>query len=119
MTRTLATLLSALLLAGCFVSEARHREAADHWKGAPETLLVRVFGKPDTTRETDDARYLTWVRDRAPIHPGTPEQPIAPGHRHYCATTFTVSEGHVTDWKSSGNYCVARSTAPSKIAFDR
>jgi hypothetical protein len=115
-----------LVIAGCATSE-NYGKRLDTWMGSKESSLVAIWGTPDSFYEADGIRYLTYRSNNSGYVAGIPPRTSTTyingkaytntvgGTQGYiynksCSTTFTVTNGIITNWKFKGNDCTA--TAP-------
>lgn len=124
--RLFILLAFALTIAGCATSE-NYGKRLDTWVGSKESSLVATWGTPDSFYEADGIRYLTYSSNNSGYVAGIPPRTTTTyingkaytntvggtqGYMHNksCSTTFTVTNGVITNWKFKGNDCTA--TAP-------
>lgn len=117
-------LLLVIFLLGCATTAGYERKLAS-FNGATELELIRAWGPPQQTYETNGFKFLTYSSSRIISVPG-----VAPnytttvmGNTAYtqrvggyggmtasrsCQTTFELKEGIVVSWKWQGNDCKSR-----------
>jgi len=87
-------MLLILFLTGCVISPD-YDESLQQWIGASQESLINIWGNP------------------ASIDFITPNQQLmvyfqtGPNGETFCRTTFTVTDGDVTDFGFEGDNCVA------------
>lgn len=109
--RYLLLLAMVGVLAGCASSTA----VLQNWVGAPESELLRRWGKPNRVTETaEGGKVLEYAKERFAIVP-TPRPSDFPGqitrmeyveYQFWCRTRFEVSgEGTIVGFRYEGNDC--------------
>lgn len=87
-------LLVVLLLTGC-VSSPDYGQSLQMWMGASQESLINIWGDPASVSFiTPNQQLLTYFQ--------TDEN-----GNEFCRTTFTVTDGDVTDFAFTGDNCVA------------
>lgn len=121
--KNVLALFVAFLLVGCATTE-NYEKILRSWIGSSEGALISSWGAPDSNYTSGDRTYLTYVRSGSMTIPGTAPtyQTQVIGNTAYttsyggspattiglhCKTTFTVSNGRITNWRYQGNHCVA------------
>lgn len=116
-----------LLLCGCAATSANYNRGLQRWVGQPEVELYQQWGSPDNVFYlTPDEKVVTFMQvDNGPIagktNPYTGEvyypaittpnydyPTNAESQMYYCRTSFTITNGVVTDYSFNGDDCVAR-----------
>ena len=125
MSKIFVVFAIALLATGCVATRTveNYEATLDTWIGAPEAHLIGQWGPPDKFYSLDDdTKFLTYVWANTSTIAGTPpsysttfygdtayttayggSDPIT--IRRRCETTFTITDGLVTDWSWQGNNC--------------
>lgn len=119
-----ATLLAQLVLSGCATTEG-YKKVVNIWVGQPEVELVRSWGAPLRTYETEKAKFLVYYSQRDVFIPGSPttypndfDESGTAFQQSYggvpdrtltysCETSFEVIDGVIVSWSFRGNDCVA------------
>ncbi|MBR1605497.1 MAG: hypothetical protein IJ660_05280 [Alphaproteobacteria bacterium] len=82
----------ALLLSSC-ASSPDYSESLQVWIGANQQSLTNAWGNPATINYlTANQQLLTYFQ-------------ISPNGEEFCRTTFTVTDGSVTDFEFEGDNC--------------
>ena len=112
----------ALLLSigACAVSNNTYNERMQKWIGQPEYELYNRWGMPDDVFYISDSRkIITFVRVYHGHHQNVYKnevnyQAINSGYQSnnnaypdYCRTSFTITDGVVSAYTFSGDYCVS------------
>lgn len=119
------TLLAVLLLCAC-ASQKKYEAMLDTWIGKSERELVETWGIPDKQYQLDaGTRMLAYVKRRTATYPGSSVSScygniagravastciggLPPETRTFhCETTFSLVDGRVARWGTSGNDCAA------------
>jgi hypothetical protein len=108
-----------LFLGGCAAGSGAYERGLQKWIGEPEQALYQQWGAPSNVFYiTPDRKIITFthISQKAVTDPYTGEvsyQAInsgyetSTGYPYYCRTSFTVTDGFVTDYTFSGDDCVA------------
>lgn len=115
--------LIIFMLAGCSsVSSGNYERGLQKWVGQPEQELFQAWGMPGNVFYlTPNTKEVTFTHvDRGPIagdttpygsmyYPGLDAgYETSPGYKtYYCRTSFTITNGQVTNYSFSGDDCVA------------
>ena len=110
MARLAAALLAMAALAACVDTLAQRRAFLATKVGEREIDLVREFGVPTRTYDTDGHHFLAYVETYQVVDPGywDPIMPIMtpPAVYNYsCTTTFEIANGTVQSFTLAGNGC--------------
>jgi len=114
----------ALTLVGC-ATTAGYEKILNSWIGADELKLVRSWGPPQQTYESQGRKFLTYASSRNVYVPGMAPSytttvigntaytdPVGgtPGYNvsKRCMTTFELESGKIISWRWKGNDCKAR-----------
>ncbi len=82
----------ALLLSSC-VSSPDYEEQLQVWIGANQQSLTNAWGDPATVNYiTPNQQLLTYFQ-------------MSPDGAEFCRTTFTITDGNVTDFAFEGDDC--------------
>lgn len=108
--KCLLTGLALLLLAAC-ATKGNYAKLIDSWVGATELELVRIWGAPEQTYETDGRKFIVYTinehsssKIRQTGDALTPSASIKTIRLH-CETTFELSGGIIQSWNKKGNAC--------------
>jgi hypothetical protein len=110
-------------LASCATS-ANYEKILASWTGHGETDLLDSWGPPASVFESNDTRYLTYIRGNTTLFPGAAPsyQSTIVGNTIYtnqiggmsplivnrhCKTTFAIRDGIIRSWRWEGNACKA------------
>ncbi len=110
MARLAAALLATAALTACVDTLAQRRATLATKVGEREIDLVREFGVPTRTYDTDGHHFLAYVETYQVVDPGywDPIMPIMtpPAVYNYsCTTTFEIANGTVQSFTLAGNGC--------------
>lgn len=96
--------LSLILLSSCVSDPKKHARTLDSWMGAPEPRLVASWGVPDSTYQSGEKKFLTYMRNYGSS--GGCSKYWCSTTPDYCKTVFEISEiGLVSHWRFEGNFC--------------
>jgi hypothetical protein len=101
----LATICCALV--GC-ATTAKYEDSLDLWKGRSDSDLIKSWGKPSETFNSNGHTFLVYQFSRTQpfLHGGDPTgSPATYMSSFFCTTIFDVSSGQVIDWAIKGNDC--------------
>ena len=114
-------LISLLILGACAVSNSAYDRKMQQWIGQPEYELYEHWGIPDDVFYiSDNRKIITFTRvfkghHKSPYNNEINYNAINSGYQSnnnaypdYCRTSFTVSNGIISDYTFSGDYCVAK-----------
>jgi hypothetical protein len=110
-------------LTSCATS-AKYEKILASWTGHSETELLDSWGPPDSIYESNDTKYLTYIRGNTTLFPDTAPsyQNTIAGNTIYtnqiggmspfvvsrhCKTTFAARDGIIRSWRWEGNACKA------------
>lgn len=83
---------TALILSSC-ASSPDYDESLQIWIGANQQSLTNAWGDPATINYlTDNQQLLTYFQ-------------TSPDGQEFCRTTFTITDGSVTDFEYEGDNC--------------
>ncbi len=86
--------LLVLMLTGC-VSSPDYSQSLQPWVGASQESLVNIWGDPASINfVTPNQQVLTYFQ-------------MNNNGEEFCRTTFTVTDGDVTDFAFEGDNCAA------------
>lgn len=125
MKTALAFVVAAILFFPGCATTANYEATLQTWVGASEDALIQSWGPPTSSYTSASATYLTWDRSSQGYYPGTAPtyQTTYVGNTAYtnsyggspgfvysasCATTFTVVDHRITNWRWQGNACRSR-----------
>ena len=109
-----------LFLSACSVGSGAYERGLQEWMGEPEQALYQQWGTPeDVFYITPDRKIITFIRNnqKAIANPYSEEvnyQAVNSGYEtdtgypYYCRTSFTITDGFVTDYTFSGDDCITR-----------
>ena len=81
------------LLATACVSSPDYGESLQVWIGANQQSLTNAWGNPATINYiTPNQQLLTYFQ-------------TSPDGEEFCSTTFTVTDGNITDFSFEGDNC--------------
>ena len=116
--------LFGLVLFGC-ATEEKYHAVLNGWVGTSERNLITEWGVPDGSYElSENEKLVVYKKSSLYVTSGSPPGRFGSSGddaddgfsiggipptivNEYCATTFTLINGTVTDWKTQGNNCVA------------
>ena len=116
-------LLIPLSLVAC-ATTANYEKILSTWVGSSEIELIRKWGPPQQSYETNGKKFITYVRTRNVYIPGTNPSYTTTyiGNTAYtntvagtagqnigmsCKTTFELENDRITSWRWEGNDCTA------------
>jgi len=121
-----ALALTAILFAliSC-ATTANYEKILNSWVGSTELDLIRKWGPPQQSYETDGIKFLVYSSSRNVYLPGTAPSYTTTviGNTAYtnrvggtpgqniglsCQTTFEISGERIVSWRWQGNDCTAR-----------
>ena len=114
-------MLMLLIVGACAVSNNAYDEKLQKWIGQPEYELYERWGMPDDVFYISNNRKIITFTRISKQHRNNAYseeinyQAINSGYQSnnqsypdYCRTSFTVTNGYISDYTFSGDYCVAR-----------
>ncbi len=126
MMRKFLSLGALALLAGCAYPSKQHIDSLNAVVGKPETDLVRAYGVPNRTYDTNGHRFLAYSESHIDEYGGDPGFGFGYGGwggygygggwggfggfppeivQEQCTTTFELTGGVVRSWNLKGNDC--------------
>ena len=110
-----------LVISACAVSNNAYEERLQEWIGQPEYELYERWGMPDDVFYiTNTRKIVTFTRIAKTKHKNVYNeevnyQAINSGYQSnnneypdYCRTSFTITNGIISDYTFSGDYCVSQ-----------
>lgn len=116
--------LFILLISGCATTEG-YRKIIASWVGSTEIDLIRNWGAPQHSYQSEDSNFIVYNSFRSVYIPGTtptytttvigntaytnttggsPAQNL----QYSCETTFEIKDKKVVSWSFRGNDCKAK-----------
>jgi len=118
------TLLTLTLIYGCATTEG-YKNIVNAWVGQPEAELVRTWGPPQRSYQTEESKFFVYYSQKDIYVPGSittypndfdesgtafrqsyggvPDRTLT----YSCETSFEIIDGVITSWSFRGNDCVA------------
>ena len=108
---------SVVGLASC-ATTTPYKDVLSSWSGAPESELVRDWGRPTRSYEAGGRAFIVYER-RLTLHlPGTSTGAMgaspAMDVEMSCTTTFELAGSKVVSWSYTGNDCGAKKSSPAR-----
>ena len=112
-------LIGLMLLCGCATS-ANYAAGLQKWVGEPEQMLYQEWGAPSNVFYISPNRKVvtfTHTSQNGTINPYGNEvnydvinsgYETTSGYSYYCSTSFTITNGFVSNYTFSGDDCIAR-----------
>lgn len=117
--KKLIIMFSIFVLGGC-ATTANYEKILNSYMGQSKATLVTNWGVPSGTYQLDEKtellKYSTEqyvVNNYTPIDNSAFSRGFASGYnsrngKYWCDTTFTITNGVVSNWQYNGNMCKAK-----------